>query len=54
MPNGEAATMTKYSKLTLIKPSIQNGAICLDAPDLPTLQLPKSLDNLKGETRKVE
>ena len=54
MPNGEAATMTKFSKLTLIKPSVQKGAICLDAPNLPTLQLPKSLDELKGDTRKVE
>ena len=53
MPNGEAASLIKYSKLTLIKPSIQNGAICLDAPDLPTLQLPKSLDELKGETIRV-
>ena len=54
MSNGKAASMREYSKLTLIKPSIQNGAICLDAPDLPTLQLPKSLDELKGERCKVE
>ena len=54
MSDGEMATMRKLSRLTLIKPSIQNGAICLDAPDLPTLQLPKSLDELKGETHKVE
>ena len=53
MPNGEAASLIKYSKLTLIKPSIQNGAIGLDAPDLPTLQLPKRLDELKGETIRV-
>ena len=53
MPNGEAASLIKYSKLTLIKPSVQHGAICLDVPDLPTLQLPKSLDELKGETIKV-
>ena len=53
MPNGEAATMTKFSKLTLIKPSVQNRTVCLDAPNLPTLQLPKSLDEPKGETRKV-
>ena len=54
MPDGKAASIIKYSKLTLIKPSVQNGTICLDAPDLPTLQLPKSLDELEGETIKVE
>ena len=54
MPNGKAASMREYSKLTLIKPSVQNGTICLDAPGLPTLQLPKSSDELKGETHVVE
>ena len=54
MPNGQVASLRRLSKLTLIKPSIQNGAICLDAPNLPTLQLPNSLDELKGETHVVE
>ena len=54
MPKGEVASLRRLSKLTMIKPSVQNGTICLNAPDLPTLQLPNSLDELKGETHVVE
>ena len=54
MPNGKAASMKQIPKLTLIRTSVQDDTICLDAPDLPTLKLPKRVDGSKKDVRQIE
>ena len=56
MPNGKAASMKQIPKLTLIRTSVQDDTICLDAPDLPTLKLPcgKNVEAMKEDVRQIE
>ncbi len=52
--NGLMLTMRDKPRMTLIKPSIKDGMLHLDAPGMETLKVPSHLDRSGRQLHKVE